>query len=594
MLQLSNLIFSIEIRVSTSGLSVTGTVVSESGKRAIEQILQDFRPGRPIDSHLIVTAPFRSAEDPDIGDPRFGSHRLDAKLDKTDGPAKASLVTVNRFPVIRSAEKLLEGKRFKFEVDLSLQPDAGTSGDEVSLSDVASDWTTLTIDVEVFSTGLSFDPGTNRKQIAITRGAGSVPATFDAAVTIASLDGGTPMEVVAMFNYRGRFSGIARKSFEVSSADPEPAHATGQSALDPPFGTIAFVPSAEAPDLTIKILEGGDPGVYIWSLDAPRGQGLGPSSWSASVNLGQSTGVFALGLMKDCPKLRPGAHTSVLQGIGESIWAVSPKAFQELYRDLRKKFGPSFPIQLVTDEPYVPWEMMFPDDQAGIDQPDHLFMTHPMSRWFLQSEGRMRDSFAAGSIASFVPTYDDGTELPAALAEGEWLVSQLGATAMEATYQSLTDFWGPKAPSETVTVLHFAGHGVAGDGGNAKLRLSDKSWLTCHDINSRVKLGRSFGTFMVINACEVATSDYQLGLVSGWAARLAERGFGGVLAPLWAVQDETASNVVRDYLQLFIDGSSIGDAMLKARAGHREKSSTPFAYVCHGDVMAKVTTKPTA
>jgi CHAT domain len=294
-----------------------------------------------------------------------------------------------------------------------------------------------------------------------------------------------------------------------------------------------------------------------------------------------------LGLLRECPGFAAGQHAGKLRGIGEEIWKISPPSFKLLYRDLHREFGPSFPIQIITDEPHIAWEMMHPDDDAGVSGPDHLFMTHPIARWLVHLQGRISPKFTAGSIASFVPNYKDEESLAMALEEGQWLAENLGAVAQEATYNGFTDFWGSAMPSDPVAVLHFAGHGDTDAAGIAKIKLID-GWVSCNDVHGGVRLGREHGTFVVLNACKVGAAEYRLGLSSGWAASLTGQGFRGVLAPLWAVQDKCASVVVRDYLSKFMQGVPLGLAMQQARAASRDMSATPYAYVVHGDVMARI------
>lgn len=584
------------VRLERKSIRAEGSIANERSRLAIETILSRLssRYGLAFENFMIVTAPFRSAE-PLEEAYEYGHSRPKKSKPPTEtveAPIARPPVTISRFPTIRSDDVPERSKTFAFEVDLSIQRDANTTGDAVTFADIPADWSSLEVDVEVFSPSLSFAAGAERKQIRVARDGGSEPAKFEAKVRADERPDAATIEIVAMFSHGGRFSGVARRTFALAAgAKPEPQPQT--SGAGHQEGAVAFVPGAPAPELTIKVIAAGEDGKYLWSLDAPQGRGLGLASWSGVSDIGRSTADFALGLLKSCPRLKAGQHANVLQGIGEDIWAVTPKEFRGLYLGLRQKLGPGFPIQLVTDEPHVPWEMMHPAGDAGIEDADHLFMAHPISRWFISSESRMPAEFKPGSIASFVPDYTDGSGLPAAVDEGEWLVSNLAAVPMEATYERFTQFWGAEGPNEPVAVLHFAGHGRVEDAGNAKLKLLD-GWVFSSEVNSKVKLGRRYGTFMVINACEVGASEYRLGLISGWAARLADQGFGGVLAPLWAVQDAHASSVVRDYLQDFVDGRPLGQAMLRARCAHRDKSSTPYAYVCHGDVMASLAKRSTA
>jgi CHAT domain len=281
-----------------------------------------------------------------------------------------------------------------------------------------------------------------------------------------------------------------------------------------------------------------------------------------------------------------------LRGIGENIWAATPRCFKDLYSELRGRYGARFPIQIVTDEPHVPWEMMYPDANAGFEQADHLFMTHPIARWFCVVEGGMRERFERGLIASFVPDYADGTELPAALAEGRQLVKEFGAQARTATYDSFTGFLCDDMPRERVSVLHFAGHaalaGEAGDSRQEGLRMVD-GWVSSSEIHGGVKLGERDNPFAVLNACSAGASVQPLGVLGGWPSGLAERGFAGILAPVWAVQDEHASSVALHQLAGLIKGQMLGETMLDARVCYRNASATPYAYLCYGDVMARMT-----
>jgi len=113
-------------------------------------------------------------------------------------------------------------------------------------------------------------------------------------------------------------------------------------------------------------------------------------------------------------------------------------------------------------------------------------------------------------------------------------------------------------------------------------------WISCDEMHSGVKLGNRDHSFVVINACEVAGGDYELGAIDGWPAALGERGFGGVLAPLWAIQDDYASLVVRDFITAFRNKRSLGESICRARMADRDKSATPYAYICYGDVMAEM------
>lgn len=583
---MNNLIFELGIRFSRAEMVVTGSVISEGARIQIIETLNRYQQESPnlikgfeIIDEIEVTAPFHPAQDVE-----YGSHMSDIAMDSAlirPESSPSEKIAVDRYPTISADQLPVAGASFRFEVDLKSEPDATTDTEPVSFEDVSGDWRSLEVEVEVHSSRLVFKEGENRKTITVLREGMTLPASFSAIVS-ESIGSASQLEVLAIFTYRDRFSGMVRRLFEVQ----RPPVTIPEAAASGSAGIVSLV-TADAADLTVKIIRLDGEGNYLWSLHAPDGRSLGSPSREAPMNLGRSTAEYAAGLLKECPQLDSSRHASVLRGIGERIWLASPEAFRFLYRDLHDKFGPAFAIQIITDEPHIPWEMMHPDDDAGVHKPDHLFMTHPIARWFVQSDGRMPASFESGSIASFVPVYKNGNSLPAALDEGVWLQKELGALPQNATCKHLTEFWGAKVPDEPVAVLHFAGHGDIDPAGVARIELLD-GWVDCNEVHSGVMLGRRYGTFVVLNACKTGVAEHQLGLASGWAASLTGRGFGGVLAPIWAVQDECASNVVRDYLRAFTAGTPLGRAMLVARSARRQDSSTPYAYVAHGDVMAKM------
>lgn len=580
--KMNDQLFELSVECFRTKMIVTGSVISETAKHRILSVITRYCTPKRIKlaNKMEVTAPFRPAEDHEYERPVSRRIAMDSAFVPPPSEPPAG-IAVDRYPAIRSDQLPVEGATFRFEVDLKSEPDPTTDSKPVTFEDVPGNWRSMEVGVEVHSSRLIFKEGENRKTITVMREGTTFPVSFSATVS-ASTGNASPLEVVAIFTYRDRFSGAVKRSFEVLQAPV----AAPQVAMSGSAGSVRLI-ATDAPDLTVKIISLDGDGNYLWSLDAQNGRKLGLPSREGRINLGKSTGEYAAKLLKECPNMGPPSHVSRLRGIGENIWKASPDAFKALYKDLHIKFGPEFAIQIVTDEPHIPWEMMHPDDASGVTAPDHLFMTHPIARWFLSTGGIMPSEFEPGSIASFVPDYRDGNALPAALEEGRWLQRELGAIPQNATYENFTEFWGSKPPVKPVAVLHFAGHGDIDAAGVARIELLD-GWVDCNEVHSGVILGRRDGTFVVLNACKTGVVEYQIGLVSGWAASLTGHGFGGVLAPLWAVQDECASQIVQDHLQSFIAGTALGRAMLGARAVGRLNSSTPYAYVLHGDVMARM------
>ncbi len=219
-----------------------------------------------------------------------------------------------------------------------------------------------------------------------------------------------------------------------------------------------------------------------------------------------------------------------IRGIGQQIWQASPQQFKEHYLSLVSSHGTNFPIQLFSDEVNVPWEMMWPSDPSSDQDFDHLFMGHPIARW-PGASGLITNSFKAGMIASFVPTYVSRL-LPAAQAEGLWLQTELGAVAHEASYDGFLDFLENPPANRHVQIVHFAGHGSsAAPDSPASIEMDALKSITVDEVRQgAIKLGKRDHPLFILNACEVGTSTNELGLADGWAMALIGNKFGGVLA----------------------------------------------------------------
>jgi CHAT domain len=557
-------VFEVHADASSGTITLSGSVVSEEIKEVVEELFRDYDPNARLTNAIEVTAPFRSAEQDDDG--------FESKA-----PASKHRVVVERYPRFGSEQPPSTGERFRFEVDLTPVVDDGSP----IRMELPHDWTVMDIDVQIVSAQLGFADGADRRKIVIERDGKSMAARFEAEVLGVTDEGF--VDVQAVFNCRGRFSGMGRHLYKAIERTAGVLNASSSGAAP---GAISIHPTATPPVLTIQILDIGD-ARWMWVFEAPRTvRKLGKPERNGIVVLGD-TQAFATGLLSECPDLVQGRHGNKLRGIGEQIWAAAPETFRVLYKDMRQAFGAAFTIQIVTDEPHVPWEMMFPDAQSGISDPDHLFMTHPMGRWYASRGGWMPSAFERGSIASFVPVYPAKSRqaLPAAIEEGAWLVENLGAKAMNATWEGFTSFWSTALPAERVAVLHFAGHGE--NMPTPRIKLADGT-VSCDEVNGSVRLGVRDHPFVVLNACETGGGEFRLGMVSGWAASLTTNEFGGVLAPLWKVEDDCASQVVRSYIGSFCKGVPIGLAMQRARAAHYLASPTAYAYVCHGDVNARM------
>lgn len=558
-------VFFVAIDVDVSGTAtIEGNVASEKFSTLLTDLVFAQPTVMSVANNVIVTSPLHPAQ----------------SIDPTDWlPPRAvdQDESVTRYPSITSVGRPQPGALFEVNVDLTLDPDNSVDPEAMRISDLPADWNMLTIDARILSSELVFETGADTGTVTIRRDQPSQPAAFVGRVSELA-NAGSDVRVTVLFSYKGRFAGSAKASFELVGEKLATKQQSPPATLATTTSFLA-VPSAVGADLTVHVLNVDDSDKSNWVFNCLAAPDLADRK-GVSV-LGRGRKEYLTDLFQSVQFYDPATHRRRLQGIGERVWSVAPVEFQSLYASLRTRLGTNFSIQFITDDPFVPWEMMFPTDMEGAD---HLFMSHPVSRWVLDVPYRT-SVFPAGAIASFVPNYGSGT-LPAAVEEGRYIVDVLGGIAKSSVRSDFVSFL-EQPGSPPTQIVHFAGHGASSRAGERGIEMEDGS-VVLEDLTSSVVLGKDHRSLFVLNACEMGSSDVALGVVESWPERLLSLRFGGVIAPLWAIRDAHASAVIRDTLHAFRQSDvTLSEALRASRAKHRDASATPYAYLCYGDVMAK-------
>lgn len=587
-------LYSLSLAIDGNILVAKGAVGSLGAKALLIRMLDDHPLVHIIDNRIEVTAPFRPAS---TGADPF--EHLEAMIGIEDEGEEAASggESIVRYPSIQPIGEAKPDELLAIKVDLGLEPDELTQGDATTIDDAPEGWTELDVEVRLHSPHLTFRNGAEIGQITLRNGKPSLAAVMSALVDASAADR-NDIQVNAEFYHGDRKCGwatrlIALAGRMVAKGKDEDAAAESTEPKKSVSGASPGVHidvGAAAAELTINIYKqhGAAEGAYFWTWRSISGTGIGARS-SGTIDLRGNTEDFSRDLLTRCAKLKPGNHAMTLAGIGTDIWDVTPPEFKEHYLGLREMRGDKFPIQIFTDEPHVPWEMMFPTpDSRGAS--DHLFMTHPIARWFVSHDNVVPKQFSGGGITSFVPEYSSD-ELPGAAAEGQWLKdtfsTTIGVVTGETSFKGFTSFFCNPLPDAPVGIIHFAGHGDGAHGQSRGLKMTD-DWVAADALKHHgVSLGRRDKALVIINACEVGTTDFKLGVVDGWPMVMVKAGFAGVLSPIWAVQDDHASVVIKGAIPPFIAGTvPLASALTSARHDNRNLSPAPYAYLFYGDVMA--------
>jgi CHAT domain-containing protein len=518
---------------------------------------------------------------------------------------------VHRSPSISSPDQAVPGKKFEVVVDLLYKRrDEETRSTGVVVEGLPPMWTEEKIDVRVDSPVLDFDPGEDKGTVTIRRNTLSSPATLHATVRADATSEDGNFDVVATFYYKGRLVGNAVRAFLLTARGTraaagaemgiDRARAGGAAAATPDdakgatTGAAAIDLTGKAPRLTVVIFPPDKEGKLYWRLEIETDDDIPglPERRTEQCAIGTDSAAFAAGLYAQADRVEPGQHRSLFNGIGERLFETTPKCFRQTYWALREKYGKGFPIQFVSGEPYIPWELMRPVDRDANKAGDLLAIDHPVARWLLDFEGTMRARLPKGDVVTVAPDYSKRQgirELPAAQEEAVMLAAKFGAKRLApATHASVLALLRAKSAASPVAVLHFAGHGEfdTGAANGSRVLLADGD-LRVSDVRSiDTQLGRHYGTFVVFNACEVGQETKVLDTIGGWAEAFLHERFGGFLAPLWPAYDEDARTVMQEFFTGAVRARRpLGEVIREIREKHADESPTFLSYMYFGDVM---------
>jgi hypothetical protein len=231
-------------------------------------------------------------------------------------------------------------------------------------------------------------------------------------------------------------------------------------------------------------------------------------------------------------------------------------------------------LLIVSDEPYIPWELVWPYEQGEWQDEAPWCITLRLTRWLRRDfQGNGHEAPPAQilfrNIACLAPT-DSG--LPFAQEEKKFLETLIAQYGLVNT--------SPKQPAWTEVMellerggyhwLHVAAHGnfySSTPESDSAIWLQGKRPLTPDsivgpDIEGNINQWRPG---FVFNACHSGRQGWALTNLGGWANRLISNGAGLFIAPMWTVTDEWAFVFAQTFYDELLKGNTVSDAVRKAR-----------------------------
>ncbi len=287
------------------------------------------------------------------------------------------------------------------------------------------------------------------------------------------------------------------------------------------------------------------------------------SGVSAPWNLPQQADEIVLSYMErfTAEAITPGMLLAELRGAGRQLFDAAPKIFRDALWDLIDAGVKPRTIAIVTEEPFMPWELMIPyrTKDGRRQQREALGAEFLVGRW--PSPDGVSPTPFIDLVDSFViaPVYTP----PLSFAGAE---AAMVADCVRGDIIAPADFDGISEAfaSGGRTLVHFVCHGedeetqaeaIRGPDTRVRnrvqvIRLEKNQKLNSSQILGMDNLQKFFDEkkpLVFLNACEIGRTTPALVGVGGFAKSFIEIGASAVIAPLWAVKDQFAHEVAKTF-----------------------------------------------
>lgn len=500
------------------------------------------------------------------------------------GAPPAELETYSAYGLLNCAPVVVAGEEFPLEVGLAPEAILGVTGEAFDLPAPTVSPYDLVVDLDI--EGFTLLEGSPRVVLPITA-ANRYPSTV-VHLTAAAPGGSGPdlRSVRALYILNGSVVGYARRHIAVagSAADLED---TPTPENEP--GTVA-IPTEMAPaDLTVVIEEDDSGrGRLRWTFTSPHFEV--PAGPPVLTDVGEEPAQFAR-LLIDGVGAREGSPglKAYLLGVGNTIAEELPSEFWPLLEqaaDHARAAGRPPSVFLLSEEPYVPWELTVIDPPLDPEAPPFLGAQAQVGRWVL---GNRRPKLpppaevAVNSIAVISGEYTlpGWSRLQEAEAEAAALREMYAAVPVNASSNEVLACLGGIPPAE---LLHFAMHGIYDPNSTLNgLVLADGQTIDPLQVR-----GVPFmqPPFVFLNACQVGSSQRILGDYAGLAEAFLFSGAAAVIAPLWSIKDTIAREIALRFYQQSFEGVPPAEILRRERAafdvGSDVTSATSLAYLFYG------------
>lgn len=498
---------------------------------------------------------------------------------------------------IRFAHWLKPGETRPLTVQLTLEAAEKSMSKSTVTVGFVEEFTPETIQVHVDAPGFSVRNNVWQESIDVYSFQDSDKATF--ILTAGQEEG--ERQISIDFRHRERLIGNTRFVMHVSATEPAAAGPAAADALTfrQPPPDIAIPPSPPPPpDVELRIRADGNRLTFELhsthqAVDASHAP-MGGVELSADP---QKYMEERYNELNEWARQRP-VDADVVAEVSNQLTAVGNSLFLHLFPDKLKrqywklvklrKQGTIKSLHIISDEPWIPWEMVKPVDLDEDVADDYLAQGWQVSRW-LAGPGQA-DRLRISEARLVAPN----TDLEFVQREVQFFAGLSGrSVAVDEPVRQLAQVRA--IAKQGVELLHFSTHGRVNSQNidSSSILLEDNAELRPIDLLGEAVLGlRRRRPLVFMNTCHGARMGFSLAGLGGWATQMINQVKAGVfIGALWEVNDVLAADFALAFYSELQEGKTLGDAFHTARMSIREKApanSTWLAYTLYGDPNMRI------
>jgi hypothetical protein len=493
---------------------------------------------------------------------------------------------------IRFANWLKPGQTRPLTVQLTKEKATASMSSGVVNVGFVEEFTAETLHVHLDAPTFSERTDTWQKAIEVYSFQDSDKATF---ILTAGQDEGE-RQISIDFRHRGRLIGNTRFVVQVSSQEPVAAGPAASDALtfrQPP--SAVEIPQFPPPPPDVEIRIRADGKRLTFELSSPHQAADVSNAPMGGVEMAVEPQAYMQERYDELNQWAGGqpADADVIADIHDRLTAIGNGLFLALFPDKLKraywklvklrKQGVLKSLHIVSDEPWIPWEMVKPVDMDEGEADDFLAEGWQVSRW-LAGPGQV-DRLRIDTARLVAPD----TDLTQVRREVDFF-GTLPARhiAIGETLRQLAQV--RQIGKEGVELLHFSTHGRlnAKSIDSSSIVLENNTELRPDDLVGEAVFGlRKRRPLVFMNTCHGARMGFSLAGLGGWAGQMINQAKAGVfIGALWEVNDALAADFALRFYSELQDGQTLGAAFHTARQEIRQKApanSTWLAYTLYGD-----------